>query len=330
MVKKKKKTKVIKDKFIQDVLNKQIQERAEQDKSIDLIGKLKGAVIILALLTFFSAGWFPFGLIDKYHMSKKEINLEWSKAYEPLFEWCDNYTKDNHTAFNYKLGNDPGMTSDRYNRLSPDVLKCVEDKKLRTYLFNNQPFKIKANKSIKSFFNKIPEEIKNFKMNSSGDLVELNNIQINTNTNSWGWGSFDDFEEFQKMIWYDDDRDDGQYFCIGDAIGLFCDRSYLLWSEDKKKEVFRLGFLSDKNFWLISMACRNNCLADIKYFTENGVNYIKEFKLHNYVPHEFDDFSDKNSEAFKEYDKMIKTLDAKISELADKYEKPAWSLRIDL
>ena len=78
------------------------------------------------------------------------------------------------------------------------------------------------------------------------------------------------------------------------------------------------------------MACRNNCLADIKYITENEIKYIKEFKLHNYVAHKFDDFSDKNSEKFKEYDEMIKTIENKISKLIDKYEKPAWALRINL
>ena len=327
MVKKKKKTKVIKDKFIQDVLNKQIEERNKIDEPSDLIGKLKGALIIFALITFFSGGWFPFGLIDKFHTSKKEINYEWSQAYMPLFKWCDDYTSKNRVGIDYELDREPGITAESYNKILPEVLKCIEDKNLRIYLFNNQPFKIKANKLMKSFFNQLPEEIKNFKMNNSSDLLELNNVQINTNRHKLFYVTYDNFDEYQKMTMWDEDRDVSQYFCINDAIGFFCDKGL---EKLSSKNIFRLGFLSEKNFWTISMACKNNCLADIKYIKENKIQYIKEFKLHNYVAHKFDDFSDKNSEKFKEYDEMIKTIENKISKLIDKYEKPSWALRVDL
>ena len=62
----------------------------------------------------------------------------------------------------------------------------------------------------------------------------------------------------------------------------------------------------------------------------NKFNYIKEYKLYNYIPFEFDNFSDKNSEKFKEYDEIIKTIEYKISTLIEKYEKPDWALKIDL
>ena len=113
MVKRRKK--IVKDKFIQDVLNKRIEEKKEQEKPSKLMlrEKLKIALVILALITFFSGGWFPFGLYDKFHISKKEINFEWTEAYKPLFKWCDSYTTSNITHIDYKFDREPGLTLEK-------------------------------------------------------------------------------------------------------------------------------------------------------------------------------------------------------------------------
>ena len=40
----------------------------------------RNTLIILFVAFFFSGGWFPFGLYDKYTISKDEANFEWSRA----------------------------------------------------------------------------------------------------------------------------------------------------------------------------------------------------------------------------------------------------------
>ena len=94
--------------------------------------------------------------------------------------------------------------------------------------------------------------------------LELNKVKIITNRHQWGFGIHNTFEEFQEMTMWSEDNDNSQYFCTDDLSHFFCDRDHEKWTSENSK-IFRLGFLSERNFWTISKACRYGCIADIKY-----------------------------------------------------------------
>lgn len=336
--KSKKKTTARKNsKFIQDILDKPLEDYSK-NVEYTFMDKLKeygrNTLIILFVAFFFSGGWFPFGLYDKYTISKDEANFEWSRALMPLVSWCQNATEDKRVSFasfpDYKVKSEPGFTSEYYAELSSNEKKCLSDKNYRVFLINNDPSIIKNNKMIIKHFDLLPSDIKNLKINSNKNLIELNNVIFSTNSNDWGYGWDRSFEEFYSMKKYDDEWDNSQWFCLENAS----------WCGSKvygdKKNKFKLGYLSEKDFWLITMACHNGCIGDMKYYEENGVNYLREYKIKEYILTELPNYKNEENTYVKEYNEMIakakndiKTIREKWKE-NKKYEPPSWTSNINL
>lgn len=324
-------------KFIQDILDKPLEDYSK-NVEYTFMDKLKeygkNALIISFVAFFFSGGWFPFGLYDKYTISKDEANFEWSRALMPLVSWCQNATEDKRVSFasfpDYKVKSEPGFTSEYYAKLSSNEKKCLSDENYRIFLINNDPSTINNNKLIKKHFNLLSDDIKNLKINSSKKLIELNNVVFTTNSNDWGYGWDKTFEDFISMKKYDDEWDNSQWFCLENT--MWCGSS--TYGEQKNK--FKLGFLSEKDFWQITMACHNGCIADMKYYVENRVNYLREYKIKEYILTELSNYEDKENTYVKEYNEIIskakddiKIIKSKLKE-NKKYEPPIWTTNINL
>ena len=324
-------------KFIQDILDKPLEDYSI-NAEYTFMDKLKeygrNALIISFVAFFFSGGWFPFGIYDKYTVSKDEANFEWSNALKPIITWCKQATDDGKNSFasfsEFEIKKEPGFTSEHYAKLNIDETKCLSDKNFRIFLINNDPSIINHNKLVKKYFELLPLDIKNLKITSGKNLTELNDVKFTTNSNDWGYGWDKTFEDFILMKKFDDERDDTQWFCLENT--MWCGHS----TYGDKKNKFKLGFLSEKEFWLITMACQSGCIGDLKFYEENGVNYLKEYNIKDIILTELFDHNNKEDEYVKKYEKMIldikeniKTLKQK-SNTDSKYSRPPWSLYIKL
>ena len=323
-------------KFIQDILDKPLEDYSK-NAEYTFTDKLKdygrNALIIMFVAFFFSGGWFPFGLYDKYTISKDEANFEWSNALKPIITWCQQATDNGRNSVasfsEYELRKEPGFTSEHYAKLNIEEIKCLSDKNYRIFLINNDPSIINQNKLIKNYFELLPEDIKNLKITSSKSLNELRDVEFTTNSNDWGYGWDRTFEEFISMKKYDDEWDNSQWFCLENS--MWCGKKY-----GDKKGQFKLGFLSEKEFWLITMACQNGCIGDLKFYEENGINYLKEYNIKSNILTELFDYNNKEDDYVKKYEKMILEIKEKINILNQKsntnikYSTPPWSLNIKL
>ena len=334
MVKKKKKIK--KEIYDDEIFNNHLKQITKKKEPKSPKQYFINTLIILGLITFFTGGWFPFGIYDKYTISEKEINFEWTKTYTPLFKWCSKYDNSNFLfrEYDYSLDREPGLSLEKYAELPKDIKKCLEDKKHRIYLFNNQPWKVKANNLIKEAWQDVDKEVLIYSSNTSEDLIEIRNVAIYTNIRGWRFEYEKNFEDYLMRKQLDEETDNSQYFCLQDVMSTFCDSDFEIYQskyfEDKKDKIFRLGFLTEKSFWLLSKACQNGCIANVSYVKENNINYVKKFEIIENILHKFDDYSDKKNENVIEYDRMIDSIKVKVKELTLKYNIPNWSININI
>ena len=339
MVKKKKKTK--RPTLNNDVFDNHLNQITKKEEPKNLKKYFINILIILGLITFFTGGWFPFGIYDRLTISQKEINYEWTSTYKPLIKWCYSYQSDssryltpiNSSVDKLRIDREPGLDLDKYSKIPEEVKKCIEDKDHRIYLFNNQPWKVKSNNSLKKAFSEIKPNLLKYS-SADNDLINIKQAKIYTNMKSWRISYKQTFEEYLERYQYDEEKDLTQYICLKELISTFCDRDYELYQrkylEEKKDKIFRVGFLTVKNFWMISKACNNGCIANIGYIKENDINYIQQYEIINFIPHKFDNFSDKKNEKVIKYEKMINEIKRKVKELTLKYNIPNWSINISI
>ena len=74
----------------------------------------------------------------------------------------------------------------------------------------------------------------------------------------------------------------------------------------------------------------------MKYYVENSVNYLREYKIKEYILTELSNYEDKENTYVKEYNEIIskarddiKIIKSKLKE-NKKYEQPIWATNINL
>ena len=331
-IKKKKKKKILKKediKILQKIKNTKTPYKEEISRSQKIKDYIKNTLLILFVATIFTAGWFPFSIIDSMYDSKSEINYKWTEAYNPIIKWCDRYaSKSNISPFSsLKIDREPGWDIKKLNLLSTETKSCLKSNNIKIELFNNERWKINTNKNLKLYFDNLTNETLIRSIKTEKKLIKLEKVIIHTNANLYS-GYFKTFAEYKENYFYDEDIDLSQFFCLDTLAEFFCDKDNEKWFG--KDKMFRLGFLTVEEFWTLSNACSNGCLVDLKYINEDKINYIKEYKIYDFVPKKFNDYSDKKSPETIKFDKMIDEIKDEISKLKKKYTKPDWTLNINL
>lgn len=242
---------------------------------------------------------------DNLYETKIEIEEKWTKAYKPIINWCRV---------------DSNITS-----VTGDGLKCLQDPNYRIELFNNRQSLAKKNKELKYLFNKIPENLRNFKLNIENEDLLKKDIEVVQLNNSFM--VYDNLEDYIFMKSLSDDEDDRmQYFCAVKKISL-CSYDFIKYSPSA---IYYLGFLTDKQLFQLYKGCKNNCEAEIFYITEGNKKYVRGFNLLGYMEYKWSTYKDKDSEEVKNYDKMILDTKNEVIELKRKFTPPEWTSKIKL
>ena len=311
-----------------------MKKKTIKNKLIKLRDKYLGLTIIaLIALTFLSAGWFPFGLIDLLYESKKEIEQKWIIAYKPIIEWCnDNAGSAVHSIWD---NNEKIPTKKDVISISDEKLKCLENPDYRIYLINNPKRQIKKNEEIRIWNNKIPKKLRDFKLNIENSK-NLKKKVTNVRTNAWsswlgGYYSLKSYLKSKRWIG-EDEKEEDQLLCSQKGEDYSCPHSYyqLYYSDSEDDSIFILNFLTDRQFFTLSKACDAGCKVELTYVTDNNKNYIRGFKLLNHLEHTWPKYTDKDHKQIIKYDQMILNINNEVKELKKKYPFPEWMLKINL
>ena len=202
-------------------------------------------------------------------------------------------------------------------------MKCLQDPNYRIELFNSRQSLAKENEELNYLFNKIPENLRNFKLNiENEDLLKKDTEVVKLNG---GYIAHDNLEDYILFKGLGTDEDDKmQYFCAVKKMS-WCSYDFIKYSPGA---VYYLGFLTDKQFFQLWKGCINGCKAKILYTTEGNKKYVRGFNLLNYIEYEWSTYKD--SEEVKKYDKMILDTKNSVNELKKKYTPPEWTSKINL
>ena len=269
---------------------------------------LSGGAIVLV-----PGGIYKF--FDNLYETENEIQEKWTGAYTPIISWC-------------------GVNNNNITSITGDGLKCLQDPNYRTELFNNRQSLAKKNEELalakkneelKYLFNKIPENLRNFKLNiENEDQLKKDTEVVKLNGGYIVHKNLEDYLLFKKLGTDEDDK--MQYFCAVKKMS-WCSYDFIKYSPSA---VYYLGFLTDKQFFQLFKGCINGCKAEIFYTTEGNKKYVRGFNLLNYFEYKWSTYENKDSKEVKNYDEMILDTKNAINELKKKYTPPKWTSKINL
>jgi len=268
-----------------------------------------GFIITGGAIVLVPGGIYKF--FDNLHETETEIQEKWTEAYEPIMGWCEQST-------NILLLK--GITS-----LKGDDLKCLQDPNYRIKLFNNRQSLAKENEELKYLFYKIPENLRNLKLNiENEEMLKKDTEVVKLNGGYIVHENLEDYIFFKSLS--DDEDDKMQYFCAVKKMS-WCSYDFIKYSQDA---VYYLGFLTDKQFFQLFKGCVNGCEAELFYTIEENKKYVRGFNLLSYVEYKWSTYEDKTSVDVKNYDKMILDIKNAVIELEKKYTPPEWASKIKL
>jgi hypothetical protein len=263
-----------------------------------------GYILSMGAIVLIPVGIYKF--IDNLYETENEIQEKWTGAYTPIIRWC-------------KVDNN-NITS-----VTGDGLKCLQDPNYRIELFNSRQSLAKENEELNYLFNKIPENLRNFKLNiENEDQLKKDTEVVKLNGGYIVHKNLEDYLLFKKLGTDEDDK--MQYFCAVKKMS-WCSYDFIKYSPSA---VYYLGFLTDKQFFQLFKGCINGCKAEIFYTTEGNKKYVRGFNLLNYFEYKWSTYENKDSKEVKNYDEMILDTKNAINELKKKYTPPKWTSKINL